>query len=99
MRGNPLRTMTEPQGLYSAYLLRLWQTASAGELVYRASIEDAHSAERVGFGNLDELFSYLRAQAGQVPASRRCRWRAGDWKGGEWLRKIDNSFRGQRLSK
>ena len=56
--------MTEPQGRYSAYLLRLWQTAGAGEVVCRASIEDAHSNERVGFGSLDGLFDYLRARAG-----------------------------------
>ena len=56
--------LTEPQGRCSAYLLRLWQTASGGDLVCRASIEDAHSNERVGFGTLDDLFDYLRARAG-----------------------------------
>lgn len=77
MRGKPVRTMTEPQGRYSAYLLRLWQTASSGELVCRASIEDAHSTERVGFGSLDELFDYLRARAGQVSEAEGRKWRAG----------------------
>jgi hypothetical protein len=55
--------ITGPQGRYSAYLLRLWQTASGGDLVCRASIEDAHSNERVGFGTLNDLFDYLRARA------------------------------------
>ena len=67
MRDNLVRTMTGSQGRYSAYLLRLWQTASGGVLVCRASIEDAHSTERLGFGNLDELIDYLRAITGQVP--------------------------------
>jgi hypothetical protein len=63
--------MTEPQGRYSSYLLRLWQTASGGELVCRASLENARTGERVGFANLDDLFDYLRAQAGLVLEAER----------------------------
>ena len=68
-----MEKVVEPQDRYSAYLLRLWQTVSGGELVCRASIEDAHSAERVGFGNLDELFDYLRARAGGLPEADECK--------------------------
>lgn len=64
-------TMTEPQGRYSSYLLRLWQTASGGKLVCRASLENARTGERVGFANLDDLFDYLRVQAGLVQAAER----------------------------
>ena len=74
-------TMTELQGHYSSYLLRLWQTASGGELVYRASLENARTGERVGFSNLDDLFDYLRAQAGLVPEAERD---ASGGKEGRW---------------
>jgi hypothetical protein len=59
--------MMEPKGRYSSYLLRLWQTASSGELAFRASLEDANSGHRVGFADLDDLCDYLRLQAGLVP--------------------------------
>ncbi len=74
--------MTEPQGRYSSYLLRLWQTASGGELVLRASLENAHSGERVGFANLDDLFEYLRARAGVVLEAER------DPNGGQQSRRL-----------
>jgi hypothetical protein len=54
----------DPQEHYSAYLLRLWRPADANDLVCRASIEDAHSDERLVFVTLDDLFDYLRTQAG-----------------------------------
>lgn len=63
--------MTEPQGRYSSYLLRIWQTASSGGLACRTSLEDAHSGERVGFGTLDGLFDYLRARAGGMEETVR----------------------------
>jgi hypothetical protein len=50
----------------------LWQTASDGERVYRASLESARGGERVGFANLDALLSFLR---------RECRVASGDGQG------------------
>jgi hypothetical protein len=73
--------MTEPQRRYLSYLLRLWQTQSGGELVCRASLESAHTGERVGFANLDDLFEYLRARAGVVPGAE------GDPDGGQESRR------------
>jgi hypothetical protein len=55
---------TDAQEHYSAYLLRLWRPADGRDRVCRASIEDAHSDERLVFGTLDDLFDYLRGQAG-----------------------------------
>lgn len=60
---------TEPPVGYSAYLLRIWKTADGADPVCRASMEDVHSSERVGFGTLDELFDYLRAHAGGTQES------------------------------
>ncbi|MEM7129460.1 MAG: hypothetical protein AAF702_24215 [Chloroflexota bacterium] len=45
---------------YHAYLLRLWQVKEQGHLIWRTSLEDAHTHERVGFSSLDELVDYLQ---------------------------------------
>jgi hypothetical protein len=47
---------------YQAYLLRLWRVQYNGTTVWRAAIENAHSRERYGFANLDELIIFLRQQ-------------------------------------
>lgn len=60
---------------YLAYLLRLWRAdglAPSGNVTnWRASLESPQSGERIGFGSLDELFTYLleeviRCEAEQV---------------------------------
>lgn len=45
---------------YLAYLLRLWQVDQRRESAWRASLEDAHSNEILGFTSLDDLFNFLR---------------------------------------
>jgi hypothetical protein len=52
---------------YAAYLLRLWRERGGGTTRWRASLQDPHSGERVGFANLEELFGYLRGQTGDLP--------------------------------
>ena len=53
-------SMAGEQPGYRAYLLRLWQVRSGGQLVWRASLEDVHSGERHGFATLvDLLITYL----------------------------------------
>jgi hypothetical protein len=42
-----------------SYLLRLWQAEREGALVWRASLESAHTGERHGFANLAELYVFL----------------------------------------
>jgi hypothetical protein len=56
--------MPTEQTRYYAYLLRLWQTSSdpPSALVWRASLEDPHTGERIGFATLDHLFAYLIEQ-------------------------------------
>ena len=46
---------------YLAYLVRLWQVQDRGVFVWRASLEDAHTGERHGFGSLEALFEFLRS--------------------------------------
>jgi hypothetical protein len=65
-------TVTEPQQRYSSYLLRLWRTASDGGGSYRASLESAHSGERVGFCSLDALMSFLRRECRGVTGEDQC---------------------------
>jgi hypothetical protein len=52
---------------YAAYLLRMWREKGTGLTRWRASLQDPHSGERVGFANLEELFGYLRRETGDLP--------------------------------
>jgi hypothetical protein len=54
--------MTKEQGHYLSFLLRLWRAGGDGEPVWRASLENPHTGEHLGFANLRELFAYLEAQ-------------------------------------
>lgn len=58
--------MSKEQRPYLSYLLRLWQTRRAGELVWRASLENPHTGERRGFATLEALFAFLRQQSTDV---------------------------------
>ena len=54
--------MTRPA--YQAYLLRLWRTSEAH---WRASLEDAHSGERLTFTTLGQLSEFLLRATGAAP--------------------------------
>ncbi len=55
---------------YFAYLLRLWRETGSDESTWwRASLQDPHSGERVGFANLEDLFGFLRQETAGVPVS------------------------------
>ena len=56
--------MSKEEGSYLSYLLRLWQTESVGEGIWRASLEDPHTRERKGFANLTDLFTFLEQATG-----------------------------------
>jgi hypothetical protein len=61
---------------YNAYILRLWQERSASPAhpaVWRFSLEDTHTRQRCGFGNLEGLIEFLQAQvkAGETEESTR----------------------------
>ena len=59
---------------YVSYLLRMWQDGSDEELssskkaAWGATLQSPHYGERLGFGSLDDLFDFLRGQAGSEPA-------------------------------
>ena len=44
---------------YLSYLLRLWKVKAAGETLWRASLENPITGERLGFPDLEALFTYL----------------------------------------
>ncbi len=54
--------MSKEKRPYISFLLRLWQTESKEDLVWRASLESSRTEERWGFASLDELFAFLRQQ-------------------------------------
>jgi hypothetical protein len=51
--------MTSDEPGYRSYLLRLWTVRRADVVIWRASLEDPHTGERVGFADLDHLFAFL----------------------------------------
>ena len=51
--------MSEEVPRYLAYMLRMWQAASDGRLVWRASLESPHTGERQGFADLRSLYEFL----------------------------------------
>ena len=57
--------MDKQQPTSHSYLLRLWQTGSAGQQVWRASLENMQTGERLGFANLEQLFVFLMQQTEQ----------------------------------
>jgi hypothetical protein len=68
--------MTKQQPDYLAYLLRLWQVNGGNgpadscdqKPVWRASLEDPSTRERIGFAGLEALFDFLQAQiTGTLP--------------------------------
>jgi len=69
--------MSKQQRPYLSYLLRLWQVGSAGEGLWRASLEDPHSGERTGFASLIDLVAFLEngtgsRSSGVVRPDERC---------------------------
>jgi hypothetical protein len=50
------------QKRYLSFLLRLWQTSSDGEQIWRASLESPGSETRQGFASLQDLFEFLETQ-------------------------------------
>lgn len=59
------------QGRYLSYLLRLWETSSEDEHIWRASLESPGSGKRLGFASLEELFAFLKGETHQARLPRR----------------------------
>jgi hypothetical protein len=51
---------------YQSYLLRLWSSGGPSEKNWKASLEDPHTGERLGFASLERLFAFLQKQTGGI---------------------------------
>ncbi|MFQ5400196.1 MAG: hypothetical protein ACE5E7_11435 [Anaerolineae bacterium] len=51
--------MREPEGVYLAYMLRLWRAEQDGRPVWRASVESPYTGERQGFSDLGQFIQFL----------------------------------------
>jgi hypothetical protein len=68
--------MSNVESDYAAYLLRLRRSDEGGQVIWRASLESAHDASRLEFGNLEALITFLRDRFGRAE-------QAGERKGGD----------------
>lgn len=59
MTGMPPAPASTARPVYLAYMLRLWQAGDLGQ-TWRASLENPHTGEKLGFGGLEQLQDYLR---------------------------------------
>ncbi len=64
---------------YLSYLLRLWCPDQSQSASWRASLEDPHTGERIGFANLEELFAFLMEK---VEGDSQCQSNPSKQKGG-----------------
>jgi hypothetical protein len=55
-------TPSTPKSSYHAYLIRLWSAHEQGQVVWRASLENPHTGERLAFTSLQRLFAFLQDQ-------------------------------------
>jgi hypothetical protein len=47
---------------YFSYLLRLWRVESEGQEVWRASLENPHTGQVMGFDHPKTLFAFLNRE-------------------------------------
>ncbi|MBN1886384.1 MAG: hypothetical protein JW850_00275 [Thermoflexales bacterium] len=62
------------QERYLSYMLRLWETSSEDDHIWRASLESPGSGKRLGFASLEELFAFLKDETKQarLPQVQKC---------------------------
>ena len=53
-----------------SYLLRLWLVQQQGQTVWRASLENPHTGEQLGFATLERLFAFLEDQTSMTGAEK-----------------------------
>jgi hypothetical protein len=54
--------MTEAPPASQSYLLRLWPASEAAARVWRVSLTNVQTGERVGFADLSSLIAFLEVQ-------------------------------------
>jgi len=53
---------------YLAYLLRIWREGK-DPTTWRASLQNPHTGEQLGFGSVDEMLGFLQRQLGLRPGA------------------------------
>ena len=56
-------------GRYLAFMLRLWLVDGESS-AWHASLEDSHTGERRGFGNLELMFEFIKEQTSYISIVR-----------------------------
>jgi hypothetical protein len=59
-------SMNDKSTDYISYLLRAWRSNGEGGSAWRASLEDPHTGERMGFACLEDLFNFLRQETSRT---------------------------------
>ena len=62
--------MTHHQRPRLSYLLRLWPVQQQDQTVWRASLENPHTGERLGFATLERLFAFLEDQTAMTDTEK-----------------------------
>ncbi|MEJ2736834.1 MAG: hypothetical protein P8189_25265 [Anaerolineae bacterium] len=60
--------MSKEQPDYISYLLRVWRS-NGDATTWRASLQNPHTGERIGFASINELCAFLRQQIGELSSS------------------------------
>ena len=58
--------MSQEHPEYLAYLLRMWRVQEPGGVTWRASLERPSNGQRLAFTGLEQVFDFLRRQAGET---------------------------------
>jgi hypothetical protein len=53
---------------YRAFLVRLWAVSQGDEVVWRGTVQDAHTGARMAFADLAGLCEFLKAVTATPPA-------------------------------
>jgi hypothetical protein len=72
------RSITGGEPRYRSYILRLWEIDSAGQRVWRASLQDTHSGKRLGFADLAALTAFLADQTDTTGSAAAGEGECGD---------------------
>ncbi len=69
---------------YLAYLVRLWAVQGNGDVIWRASAENAHTGERRAFADVVELCNFLHSAVADASPTlhNECRRADDDAAGG-----------------
>jgi len=54
---------------YLAYMVRLWAVHRNSDVLWRASVENAHTGERLAFEDMESLCRYMNAKVAEVSAA------------------------------